>query len=311
MLHIGAAAVALLVLVSAVGVIRLRRDLEPGIQARRGFVDSVEVSEEVRTEGFLQYLVTLRSTSGLEVDLGIKRPVDRDRAAERRPRPLAILIGGHETGRDAIDLVQDTRGVAVAALSYPYHGPGKPKGLAFLRAVPAIQRGIRDTPAALLLALDWLAGEPWVDPRRIDLVGVSLGAPFACVAGALDPRFVRVWSLHGAGNPRLLIEHSLRRKVSFDPFRAMAASIVSLLAYGERLAPERWVARIAPRPFLMVNASDDERLPREAVLALYESAREPKELLWTEGKHVGPGNADAITSLVDLVLARMVDRESR
>ena len=247
----------------------------------------------------------------LAVDLAILRPIDSAGAFEPRPRRLAILIGGHETGRDAIGLLRDTRGVAVAALSYPYHGASKPKGLAFVGAIPAIQQGIRDTPAAILLALDWLASEPWVDPARIDLVGVSLGAPFVCVAGALDPRFKRVWSLHGAGDPRLLIEHSLRRKVRSDPLRAMASSIVSLLAYGDRLAPEKWVARIAPRPFLMVNASDDERLPREAVLTLYESAREPKELLWTEGRHVRPRNGDAVASLVDLVLARIAGPEPR
>jgi hypothetical protein len=303
-LQVAAGTFALLILVSALVVLRLRRDLEPEIQARRGFVDSVQVSGEVRGGGVLRYLVTLRSTSGLAVDLAILRPVSGC-------HPLAILIGGHETGRDAIGLLQDTRGVAVAALSYPYRGSSHPKGLAFVGSVPAIQQGIRDTPAAILLALDWLAAEPWVDPHRIDLVGVSLGAPFACVAGALDPRFERVWSIHGAADPRLLIEHSLRRKVPSDSLRSMASSLASLLAYGDRLAPEKWVARIAPRPFLMVNASDDERLPRAAVLSLYESAREPKELHWTEGGHVRPRKAEVIAGLVDLVLARIAGPDPR
>jgi hypothetical protein len=66
----------------------------------------------------------------------------------------------------------------------------------------------------------------------------------------------------------------------------------------------RWVPRIAPRPFVMVNASDDERLPRLAVDALYASAREPKELVWMSGRHVH-GDKETIQRLVAVVMARM------
>ena len=51
-------------------------------------------------------------------------------------------------------------------------------------------------------------------------------------------------------------------------------------------AQEKWVPRIAPRPLVMVNASGDERLPRESVGALYHAAGEPKEQVWMPGRHV-------------------------
>jgi len=280
----------------------LGRNLEPGFRAGEGEVAGVEAAPEVEDGAFREQLVTVRSTSGLAVDLAIRRPRD---GADAVRRPLAILLGGHETGRDAIRLVADTRGVAVAALSWPYRGPRKPKGLSFLAAIPAIQDGLRDTPPAVLLALDWLAEQPWVAPDRIELVGASLGAPFVCIAGALDPRASRVWSLHGAATPGELLEHSLRNRIGWGPLRAVVASIAGRLAYADQLAPERWVARIAPRPFVMVNAEADERLPRELVLRLYESAREPKELVWLPGRHVEPKRADVVAGLLRVVLDRM------
>jgi hypothetical protein len=82
------------------------------------------------------------------------------------------------------------------------------------------------------------------------------------------------------------------------------ASLTTLLASGWQLDPARWAPRIAPRPFIMVNARDDERMPRDAIEALYAAAREPKELIWLEGPHVRGNRPQVVASLVETVLAR-------
>jgi len=53
-----------------------------------------------------------------------------------------------------------------------------------------------------------------------------------------------------------------------------------------------------------VNASDDERLPRRAVDALYASARQPKEIVWMSGRHVH-GDKETIQRLVEIVMRRV------
>ena len=73
------------------------------------------------------------------------------------------------------------------------------------------------------------------------------------------------------------------------------------------MAPEHWVGRIAPRTFVMVNGENDEKLPRDCILALYEAASEPKELIWIPGKHVEPNRPEIVRSLVDVVFDRMAD----
>jgi dienelactone hydrolase len=199
--------------------------------------------------------------------------------------PLAVILGGHYGSRRAMRFLGETPGVMVATLSYPFTGDPRPDALTFLRDIPKIRGAFLDTPPAVMLALDYLTSLPGVDPTRIEAVGVSLGAPFMCIAGALDPRFSRVWVLHGSGGSYVPLEAKTKRNIRFGTLRMLAAGIANVIIAGPKLDPVRWVPRIAPRPFVMVNASDDERLPRSAVDALYASAREPKEQ-WMSGGHV-------------------------
>jgi fermentation-respiration switch protein FrsA (DUF1100 family) len=56
----------------------------------------------------------------------------------------------------------------------------------------------------------------------------------------------------------------------------------------------------------MINGRDDERLPRRAILSLYDSARSPKELIWLPGPHVEPERREVVERLIDRVLGRVV-----
>lgn len=283
----------------------LLRDPTPRFLRRRGHLQSSSAGSAERLPGYQVQPVRLISSSGLTVELAIKRPV-----MEVARRPLIVLLGGYRAGRDAVRLIADTRGTVVAALSYPYRGDLRLRGPAILPHLPAIRAAVLDTPPAIMLALDYLLAQPDVDPGRVELVGASLGAAFVCIAGALDRRVSRVWSVHGAGAPFSLLERNLRRAIPFAPARILAASLAYVVVDGPRLAPERWVAAIAPRRFLMINAQDDERLPRAAVDSLFESAREPKEILWMPGGHLTGQPSEEIREVTDAVLDRILERGS-
>ena len=249
--------------------------------------------------GYEIQVVRVAATSGLALDLTIRRyPGD-----DTRPLPLVVILGGHHTGRNAVRLLGDTRGTVVAALSYPFTGDPRPDALTFLRDIPKIRAAFLDTPPAVMLALDYLLKRPDVDTTHVEAVGVSLGAPFMCIAGALDPRLTRVWVLHGSGGSYAPLEQNIRRTIP-APLSALAAGIANVILAGPRLAPERWVTRIAPRPFVMVNAEGDERLPRASVEELFRAAREPKEAIWMPGAHVHADTA-TVRKLADIVLERV------
>lgn len=294
---------SIIALAGAAGILYLLRDPRPHFDARRSAVASVQESPPV-IEGRSSFQdVRITARSGLVVKLNVRRQL----SDSGRRLPLAVILGGHVTGSAAARLVGETPGVAVAAISYPFTGNPKPGTATFLREIPKIRGAFLDTPPALMLALDYLESRDDVDGRRIEGIGVSLGAPFITIAAAMDPRFSRVWALHGSGGSYAPLEASMRRTIKSAPLRAMAATIANVIIAGPRLAPEKWVADVAPRPFIMVNASEDERLPRSAVDVLYESAAEPKEMMWMSGKHIH-ADRETIERLVRIVMTRIADQ---
>jgi hypothetical protein len=279
----------------------LLRDPLPHFVARRSALASAVEGDPIVDGGYVLTPVRVTATSGLALDLMVRRAI-ADSAAG--PLPLAVILGGHYTGRQAAARLGETPGVLVATLSYPYTGDPRPDALTFLRDIPKIRLAFLDTPPAVMLALDYLSTRPDVDPSRTEAIGVSLGVPFISIAGALDPRFTRVWALHGSGGSYAPLEANMKREIGFAPLRILAAGIATVIINGPRLDPVNWVPRIAPRPFIMVNASEDERLPRPAVDALHESARDPKELIWMSGKHIH-SDRETIQKLVEIVMGRM------
>lgn len=296
---LGFAALGVVVLALG-GAAWLLRDPMPHFRNRRSALAAVAESTTTMEKGYWLTPVRLRATSGLAVDLVVRRAV----ADSGRRLPLALVLGGHHTGREAARMLGDTHGVIVAALSYPFSGDPRPDAATFLREIPAIRRAFLDTPPAVMIALDYLLQRPDVDTRHVEAVGVSLGAPFACVAGALDQRFTRVWALHGSGGSYVPLEANMRRTIHSAVLRKPAAVIANVIIAGPRLDPVRWVPLISPRPFVMVNAAGDERLPRAAIDALFRAAREPKEMVWMSGGHIHADSA-TIRRLVEIVIARV------
>jgi hypothetical protein len=270
--------------------------------ARRSELATVQERAPTIVDGSELQRVRLTAKSGLAVDLSVRRHLGD--AGLRLP--LVLILGGHLTGAEAARIVGETPGVIVAAVSYPFTGDPRPSARTFLFEIPKIRAAFLDTPPALMLALDYLLRRPDVDTTRVEGLGVSLGAPFVTIAGALDPRIHRVWSIHGSGGSYAPLEASMRATIGFAPLRAISAAIANVIIAGPRLAPERWVSRIAPRTFIMVNATDDERFSRSSVEVLYRGAAEPKEMIWMPGGHIH-GDALTIQRLVAIVLARVRD----
>jgi hypothetical protein len=277
----------------------LLRDPLPRMLERRSSLAAVHEGASTVENGYVVTPVRLRAESGLAVELLLRRPV-----AGSERYPVAVILGGHHTGQRSVKLVGETPGIMIAGLSYPFFGSPQPDALTLLTDIPDIRAAFFDTPPAIMLAVDYLLSRPDVDSTQIEAVGVSLGAPFVTIAGALDQRLSRVWALHGSGGSYGPLEASMRRTIPFAPLRVIAASAATVIIAGPQLDPVMWAARIAPRPFVMVNATADERMPAKDVRALYESARHPKELIEMPGGHIHADSA-TVSKLVAIVVDRM------
>ena len=310
----------LLIAVALVGTFKigvifwLLRDPEPVFEARQGTLASVEARAVVVNGEMEDQEFVLTSTSGLSFEIAVRAPrttspdspsgSDPRSATAPERRRLFLILGGHTRGKGAGALIADTRGSIVASLEYPFDGDHSAKGWRVLAEVPAIRRTFYDTPPAVSLALDHLLARPDVDPARVELVGASFGTPFATIAAARDTRVTRLWLAHGGGDPYALIEQGLKREISFTPVRVWAALTGTLLISGPRLAPEAWIGQVSPRPVVMLNAEDDEKIPRHSVDVLWAAAREPKELVWLPGQHMRGSRPEVLERLVSEVMTR-------
>lgn len=277
-------------------------ELEEHVARRRGQLAAVERGpvEAVR-EGVVTQTLWITSTSGLTFSLRVLRP-----EPPPPPGPLVLILGGHRTGRDAVELVGDPRGLVVAALDYPYDGPERPRGLGqSLDALGKVRPALFDTPAAVALAIDALLHEPGVDPDRVELLGASLGVPFAATSAALDSRIGRVWLVHGGADNRAWLEHALARKVAWPWLRGPLAGLMHHVGRGAALDAGRRVQELGGRALVVVASTDDERVPAQSMEALRLAAPQGSEWIWTEGPHIDPKRPELVRELVALVLGRM------
>ena len=152
---------------------------------------------------------------------------------------------------------------------FDYRGYGRSEGS------PDRQGTVEDARAAV----DYVLGRDDVDPGRVGLFGQSLGGAVATVVAAGDQR-VRGLVLDSTFTSyRDEAAHALRA----NPVTWLCAWPLSRLLIRSGLDPMDYIARIAPRPALLVHGTGDRVVPHEMSRELAEQAGEPKELWLVDG----------------------------
>jgi dienelactone hydrolase len=290
---LAAAGVALL-------VVRLPDDARPGVLELRGRYGGAEPLVRRQDERSEAQLLALRNHRGEEV---ARAWVRTPRRPAPEPRALVTYTGAR-TGERILGLIPPADDLILVAVQYPFEPPHGVR--AHLRAPYDIRRAAYRSLAGGLLAVDHLTAELGVAPERILLLGASLGSIFATLHGALDERVAEVLLVHGGAALPPVLERALARRVPavLQPLALRIASVGTAT-----FDPERYVARIAPRPLFMIAARDDRHFPSEAVEAFFARAREPKRLRWTATGHVGSRRTDVVDEVVQLILEHL-EREA-
>ena len=213
--------------------------------------------------------------------------------------PGLLILGGKGTGARAAGLIRLTRPAALCSMDYPAFETKK----ITLRDSPAFITGMReaslDAVGGTFNVLDYLCARGEVDTSRITVVGASLGVPFAVISSSLDQRVNALVLVYGAGDLDHLIDWNLRRKLKFTPARLLVSRILSTAA--APFEPSAYIGRLAPRPLLMVNSRQDERIPEPCIRHLFSNAGQPKTIRWLATAHIHPTNRELIDSLTETV----------
>ncbi|MDE2143616.1 MAG: hypothetical protein KGJ84_14505 [Elusimicrobia bacterium] len=147
--------------------------------------------------------------------------------------------------------------------------PSEPSGQVFLaRTAKHLAMNFRQSVLDARRALGVLAARPEVEPDRMALFGISLGAIVGSVTYSVDPRpRYAAFLLGGADFPSLLLSSSLT-----GPFaRKMSLKPEELKAAWAGLDPLDYRDRNKDKPVLLVNASWDTVIPRANALKLAEA----------------------------------------
>lgn len=205
----------------------------------------------------------------LKIDGGEKVPAILQLPRASTPCPGVLLVHGFNSRKermaDSIGRELVRRSIASLAIDLPLHGDrdGGIENLS-LRNPLALVQSWRLAVSEVHGALAYLAKQPSIDGRRIGLAGYSLGSYISVIVAADDPR-VNVLVLAAGGDL---------------PDRTPFASLVRTIA-----DPRRAVRNLAGRPLLMVNGKFDRVVTPTQARALFDAAREPKEIRWYNGGH--------------------------
>jgi uncharacterized protein len=204
------------------------------------------------------------------------------------PFPVAVLVHGFTSSKEQVTSLVAARllqrGFATVALDLPMHGArkGPPEALftepdtkkTYDRLVQAIV-DIRQT-------IDLVEKRKELDTANgVYLVGYSMGGWLAALAGGAERRvsaMVLMVPVSEATSTKVQPKAKGEFKSKDEPKPLLDAYPV--------LRPTGAIAHFAPRPVLIQAGELDGYLRKSAVDALFEAARQPKELRWYPSGHI-------------------------
>ena len=151
-----------------------------------------------------------------------------------------------------------------------------------------------DERREVLAAVAWLRRERAGQARQVFGVGASMGAA-ALVAAAADEspegRAIDAVAVYGTYDDLGALSRTVCDAHFPPPLNWLGRWIavpVASMHCGHNLhgfAPADMVARIAPRPVLVIHGRDDEIIAFDHGRRLFDAAGQPKQSLWLEGDH--------------------------
>jgi dienelactone hydrolase len=115
-----------------------------------------------------------------------------------------------------------------------------------------------------LKAVDVLAAQPGIDPKRLAILGESNGGRFAVIACALDPSLKGVIGISTAGYGTEAIDPT-----TLDP---------KIYRFYRSIDPDTYLPTLPPAKFVLIHSFNDTIIPHEMALKTFALAKEPKAM---------------------------------
>lgn len=270
-----------------------------GFLDRKGSVTAMDLRLVEQTSATMTFDFLLRSSKDDSLTGRLRMPKGTG------PFPVAILAVGIETGKEVVDMIEGRENVVLLAVDYPFEGDWDFAGFAAIGTTFRLRAmGFRTVPL-LMNCVDWLYGRREVDRSDISMITVSFGSFAAIPAAVIDSRIARLVVIQAGADLSLVIAHNAKRWGTTMPPWLAGWLGGAILAPFE---PTKNILHLSPRPLLMINGKVDSFFPQESAATLFETAREPKEMIWHQSDHVMPGEKELIRKLTNIVAGRLYGR---
>ena len=214
-------------------------------------------------------------------------------AAARQPAVVVLHSWRSKNARTEIGLCRALaeRGFVSMLVILPYHMGRAPAGndsgdMMITRDLERTARAFRQAVVDIRTAVDFLSGMDRVDPERVAIVGISLGAVVAGIAIGVEPRLKAGVLILGGGDIKTMLRESpllfsVKRRLGDGLPSARTEELLRLMD------PVTFAEGARGRSILMVNGRHDLFMPVASTNALWEALGRPA-IVWLPTGHYGP-----------------------
>ncbi|MBI5831646.1 MAG: alpha/beta fold hydrolase [Armatimonadetes bacterium] len=251
---------------------------------------NAEIAKEEDQGGTKVQLIKYDSTNGERVPGYLLVP------PSAKKRPVLLVVHGYGMSKESIlpaAPMLATFGVEYAffCIDLQYHGERAKPGKEFLsRDLAASQKAYIQSVQDLRRALDYIATREDLDAKRVGVAGMSLGALVGSALLAVEPTRIKtaVLAVGGADWP-LLFKDSQHEAVMALRRADPPLDDATVRKYCDPVDPLNFASHWGERAILLVNAKDDQVIPKSAAERLHAVAvGKPLVKEWYDGGHQLP-----------------------
>jgi dienelactone hydrolase len=223
------------------------------------------------------------------------------------PMPVVILAGGLQTGRAALRHLPDLGRNALVTYEYPLDAEAWRRASLPAQIVAARAAALA-VPGQLAAAIRWTRAQPWADPARVSLVGVSLGA-------LVLPAAQRLAAAHGAPVQASILAYggtdlAAILRANYARERPWLGPVAWLCALGLRaLEPAAHLPHLQGA-FLLINGRDDARIPAGSAAGLRRLTPAPKEVAVLPSGHIDADRQQRLDEILALSRRWLAGRQA-
>lgn len=211
----------------------------------------------------------------------------------RKKRPAALVLHWLGGGFEPLELIcqrLSEGGIAALMMYMPHYGPRRSKDPALREKLMTLEMetalsNVRQAVLDARRAGDWLAARPDVEPSRVGIVGISLGAVIGSLTAGVDDRFSRSVFIIGGGDlPAIIMHGSKETARQKKKLEEAGLTVERLRELWKDIEPITYAGRVRREDVLMINAESDEIIPRASTEKLHAALGKP-EIRWFKGGH--------------------------